>query len=372
MALQFQAPNLPVPQDKYGALNETLGKTLQTLPQLYAAYKIERMKQDLEQKKLQAALKEAESKYGTGEQAPSVQPSPSSPLNLVPNGPGSALPGGGQASETPEEQLRRLGSEGYKALHEPEYYLVGPNGETTPLPKGAKPFAAPQQVQYVIPQTDAAGNIVGMTQLAPGVRPGPMASPKPENAGFSPAEKAVDANFGKEYSDYVAGGGYTETQRRINQLDSVIKDLEGGSLKTGAVRGLAAKLPFTDARAAKENVDQVVQSNLRQVLGAQYTEKEGTGLLSRTFNPSQPTAENMRRLKNLLTQIRGAAEAKQRAAEYFEQNGTLKGFNGALYLSMNQFDPSRDTAAPANQAGGVPDVGGTFKGAKVLKVTKVK
>jgi hypothetical protein len=60
--------------------------------------------------------------------------------------------------------------------------------------------------------------------------------------------------------------------------------------------------------------------------------------------------------------LRAAAE-RERAYSYSMQQGAMK-------LSM---DPaSADLFAPSGQSGGVPTVGGTYNGSKVLAVRKIK
>ena len=86
----------------------------------------------------------------------------------------------------------------------------------------------------------------------------------------------------------------------------------------------------------QQGVEEVVQRNLRLVLGAQFTEKEGERLISRAFDPSLSEKENKKRVDRLLNQIEKAANAKQKAAEYFEKHGTLKGFKGTL-MTMQDF-----------------------------------
>ena len=57
-------------------------------------------------------------------------------------------------------------------------------------------------------------------------------------------------------------------------------------------------------------------------------------------------AENAKRVRRLIEQIRAAANAKNSAAEYFQQYGTLKGWSGRL-PSWSDFNPEGD-ADPAS------------------------
>jgi hypothetical protein len=82
------------------------------------------------------------------------------------------------------------------------------------------------------------------------------------------------------------------------------------------------------ALGAKQQIEEVVQRNLRAVLGAQFTQVEGERLISRAFDARLKPQENAKRLRKLFMQIQTAAQQKQAMAEYYEKNETLRGFRG--------------------------------------------
>lgn len=160
------------------------------------------------------------------------------------------------------------------------------------------------------------------------------------------AQKSVDTNFGKEYAEWVAGGGQADTRRQIVQLEEALGKLKSGKNLTGAFIG---NLPDgvlnifnPEAVSTRNAVEEVVQRNLRLVLGAQFTEKEGERLIARAYNPSQSEEENAKRVGRLLEQIKAGAAAKVSAAQYYEQNGTLRGWSGKL-PTLADFDPDART-----------------------------
>ena len=83
------------------------------------------------------------------------------------------------------------------------------------------------------------------------------------------------------------------------------------------------------AAQVREAVEEIVQRNLRLVLGAQFTQKEGERLIARAFNPKLSEAENKKRVQRLMDSIQGALDAKLRQQAYFKENGTLSGYTGA-------------------------------------------
>lgn len=160
------------------------------------------------------------------------------------------------------------------------------------------------------------------------------------------AQKSVDTNFGKDYAEWVAGGGQADTRRQIVQLEEALGKLKSGKNLTGAFIG---NLPDgvlnifnPEAVSTRNAVEEVVQRNLRLVLGAQFTEKEGERLIARAYNPSQSEEENAKRVGRLLEQIKAGAAAKVSAAQYYEQNGTLRGWSGKL-PTLADFDPDART-----------------------------
>jgi hypothetical protein len=77
-------------------------------------------------------------------------------------------------------------------------------------------------------------------------------------------------------------------------------------------------------------VKEIVQRNLRPILGAQFTEREGAMLMERAFDPKLSEETNIKRIERLGTQVRKMAQAKQEAIDYYEEHGTLAGFKGKI------------------------------------------
>lgn len=164
----------------------------------------------------------------------------------------------------------------------------------------------------------------------------------PEEISLTPAQKAIDTKFAEEYTQFKTAGGYADVQKGINQLNESLKALKSSDSLSGPVAGSIpdSVLKFTNPKAisVREQVEEVVQRNLRLVLGAQFTEKEGERLIARSYNPNLDEAENAKRLSRLITQIQGAAQAKMDAIKYYEENGTLAGFTGKI-PNIGDFDP---------------------------------
>jgi hypothetical protein len=166
-----------------------------------------------------------------------------------------------------------------------------------------------------------------------GISKGPLVQNILGGDKLSPGQETIDKKFAEDYVAWRGGGGQDMTAQ-IAQLQPVIQALEAGQPITGmkvAVQpDLLLAMTNPQALQSREQVEEVVQRNLRAVLGAQFTEKEGERLIARAYNPKLPPEENAKRVRRLFLQMSTAAEQKQAMVDYFDQNGTLRGFSGKM------------------------------------------
>jgi hypothetical protein len=219
--------------------------------------------------------------------------------------------------------------------------------ERDPAPQ--RPFA-PRPLVLAL---DDNGNKVWMTQEDAAGR---VSGDAPK---LTPAQEATDKKFANEYQEFVVSGGFSDVGKQISQLEDVLAYLEGSTDEEGNVTqspamaasgGVVGALPkwvrsrigMSQGVDAQEMVEEVVQRNLRMILGAQFTEREGERLIARAYNPSLSEEVNARRVRNLMNQITDAANAKMQAAQYYEENGTLAGYKGRTTFSISDFDPESD------------------------------
>lgn len=196
------------------------------------------------------------------------------------------------------------------------------------------PNATDQQVIDVVSKYGSADMILRVRQNSADRKAQLAAKDAAGQQGIgplTPAQKAADIAFAKDYTDFVNGGGIATIQKNLADIDKAIALLESSDTISGKTVGLAdasgtLSYLFPKAAEAKDLTGGVVQSNLRQVLGGQFAAREGEQLLARAYNTAQPQADNLRRLKALKQQIETAAAAKIQAVQQYEQFGTLKGF----------------------------------------------
>ena len=160
------------------------------------------------------------------------------------------------------------------------------------------------------------------------------------SAAMSPAEKEIDKQFGQQYAEVFLSGGFADIEKNIGQLEGIqtrlLDIVNNGSDEnlTGSVIGNTPDFVRNVTNPAsidtREAVEEVIQRNLRIILGAQFTEKEGTRLIARAYNEKLGEKENSQRLARVITAMKSAYAAQRAAAAYFEENKTLKGYQGTL------------------------------------------
>ena len=220
---------------------------------------------------------------------------------------------------------------------------------------------------------------------------------KPDE-NITTAQKALDREFGKDYAEF-ATGGFADIEKNLAQwkgvkarLDAIADPKNKGS-KENLTGPIVGRIPdwanaFLNPPAVntRETVEEVVQRNLRVILGAQFTNEEGKRLIARAYNPALDEKENAQRIGNLINAMDRALQAKIAAAEYFEKNGTLVGYKGSTRFSTADLENSIDApksqarlapgqaapgaASPQGQGGPVPRVNSVQEAMRLPKGTK--
>lgn len=174
----------------------------------------------------------------------------------------------------------------------------------------------------------------------------PFREKSPTN-NLTPAEEAVDKAFADDYTKFVQGEA-ADARKQISQLNEALDTLKTKNV-TGPIIGITPRPLLNvfnkDAINTREAIEEVVQRNLRAVLGAQFTEKEGDRLIKRAFNPNLDEETNIKRISRLIEQIESAYNSKISAVNYYRKNGTLKGWEGKI-PSINDFDFEEDNNQP--------------------------
>ncbi len=181
---------------------------------------------------------------------------------------------------------------------------------------------------------------------------------------MTPGREAMDKEYAKEHVAWVSTGG-ADMSGQLAQIQTVLDKLERGEELTGPAIGMAPDfylyLTNPEAIDARQRVEEVVQRNLRVILGAQFTEKEGERLISRAYDPKLSAEQNAARLRRLITQMRSAVEQKNEMARYFEEYGTLAGYVGKRPSVDDFYKAIEGQSRSALKAGDIVD-GWVFMG----------
>jgi hypothetical protein len=165
----------------------------------------------------------------------------------------------------------------------------------------------------------------------------------------------VDTSYAPEYVKNIVEGGIGDTLTQVESLENVAARLRGGEKLSGRMFAVIPEsvLPVSHPQvaAARDDVLNTVQRSLREILGAQFTEKEGALLLKRAYDVRLPPEENARRVERLARQLRVAAEAKASAARYFEERGTLTGYRGKVYTMQDFLGDRVPVRTPPREGG---------------------
>ena len=166
--------------------------------------------------------------------------------------------------------------------------------------------------------------------------PQESAEPSPESVPETDTTVAADKQFVTirlpQFRDEQA-----KALTNLGKLEKVINllgerdDLTGFGPAVGVKLGELFGLPGVIAPSAsdtKNRIESVAQESIRQLMGAQFAEKEGENVLRRAFDVSQPEAVNMQRIRELYGNLQTVLNSKRDEAQYFEKHGTLRGYVG--------------------------------------------
>jgi len=154
---------------------------------------------------------------------------------------------------------------------------------------------------------------------------------------LTPAQRKVDEVFGNDFAVYNALGGAASGRKNRTELTELI-GIMSDPANEGQITGRAVSLMPDVAKPAltldiQNRVERIVTEDLRQTLGAQFTEQEAKLFIARSFNLALPEAVNVARLRRLRAAMSETHAAKKAAAEYYKKNGTVAGFDNFADIS---------------------------------------
>jgi len=165
-------------------------------------------------------------------------------------------------------------------------------------------------------------------------------------APLSVAEEEVQKALGQEYAEWITGGK-RQMETNVNYLKDAQERLADMTLASGPIVGWVPETfksflggELAEGVQLRDSIRTVAQQSLRQILGAQFTQLEGTMFLDRVFNPRSQEPLNIQRIQQLLDVIEKTAADKNALAQWYEDNdGDLSGFtlNGENIMNNDVF-----------------------------------
>lgn len=156
-------------------------------------------------------------------------------------------------------------------------------------------------------------------------------------------QKSTDEKFATFYVNYIEKGRGAKNianAERLEDAQFIMKyAAQNGIDISGVPAGIIANRPTLSAFfnpqgvMSQERVASVIQQSLKEILGGQFTEKEGIALIQRGYNPSLSPEENLERLLDLKAQVDQIIESEQASVDYYEKNNTLRGYKGKKYTA---------------------------------------
>jgi hypothetical protein len=256
----------------------------------------------------------------------------------------------------------RLGDEGEVLMKGLDNVWSAYRGaDPTTLQRDAVNYADLQGFERGSPQhRSAQREYIDAKKDSPGVQI-TLAEGGPSKDTLSPMQLKMDDAYTNMLVDWNITGG-ADVVKSLDQLNDVADRIEGGEENLsgwiiGNTPDLLLGIVNPSALDAQELVAEIVQRNLKAVLGAQFTEKEGQALIARAYNPSLPEEYNARRLRRLIQSIDTRARALESLNQHFDTYGTSQGWSGQLPSIQQMLEENE----AADRAGAGPREGQTIK-----------
>jgi hypothetical protein len=169
---------------------------------------------------------------------------------------------------------------------------------------------------------------------------------KEATLNLTPGQKKADETYATDYNEWIVNGEYATVVQNLKTLKSAIKTLRSGKTLSGNIVGrlpefVQKALYGDDPKAMKDAIDQLTVGSLRTILGSQFTEKEGARIQAQSYDITSGEESNVRKIDKSIDELLGRAMAKQAAAQYFSENGTLAGYTGVNPLALGAWDNSK-------------------------------
>jgi len=147
-------------------------------------------------------------------------------------------------------------------------------------------------------------------------------------------EEAALRTLGQQYSSWATGGRANALNRvsTLDEMDEILRTKDVSGSRTGLLNtffgDLGLSLVNPDALTVKDTVEQIVSENLREILGGNFSEREGFRYMARGYNIYATPDENRRRLEFLRRGIQASINAQDALYAHLNSGQPLKTYTG--------------------------------------------
>jgi len=147
-------------------------------------------------------------------------------------------------------------------------------------------------------------------------------------------EEAALRTLGQQYSSWATGGRANALNRvsTLDEMDEILRTKDVSGSRTGLLNtffgDLGLSLVNPDALTVKDTVEQIVSENLREILGGNFSEREGFRYMARGYNIYATPDENRRRLAFLRRGIQASIDAQDALYAHLNSGQPLKTYTG--------------------------------------------
>jgi hypothetical protein len=209
--------------------------------------------------------------------------------------------------------------------------MIAENPKDAPPPKYETVTLKDGEYEYIPGQPETMRKLGDSAVKTPLVQVNTGDTPTAKN--LSPFQKKQDEIYAQTLSDWNTGGA-SDAAKGIDQMKAVSERLRSGEDLTGFLMGMTpdfvARGINPQAVDTRELAEEVVQRNLRIILGAQFTAKEGERLIARAYNKGLSEEMNAERIDRLVQAMDGRAQQMKSLNEYTTRYGTSAGWDGSL------------------------------------------
>jgi hypothetical protein len=154
------------------------------------------------------------------------------------------------------------------------------------------------------------------------------------------AEKTMDREFAKKYSDYMSQRGDISVNRK--KLTEVVNSLGSGpnQVDTGTFGGIKTAVGekagvLTEEAELKSKARSAIQGMLRPILGGQFAMIEGENIINTAFDPRRSTKANKEAIQDEIKKLDNRVAIFEDQADYYNKNRTLAGYEPPKGFNMD-------------------------------------